>query len=91
MVPEFEAAAFSMQTNQISDIVTTRFGFHVLKLLQKIPPEPIEFEKVKDDIRASLERQEVQEKLLPPFLDKLRAEAKLQYANGAKPPPAAVE
>jgi peptidyl-prolyl cis-trans isomerase C len=91
MVPEFEAAAFSMRTDQISDIVTTRFGFHVIKLLQKIPPEPIEFDKVKDDIRASLERQEVQEKLLPPFLDKLRAEAKLEYANGAKPPPAELE
>jgi peptidyl-prolyl cis-trans isomerase C len=87
MVPEFEAAAFSMETNQISDVVTTRFGYHVIKLLQKIPAEPIEFDKVKADIRTSLERQEVQDVLLPPFLDKLRAEAKLTYTNGAKPPP----
>jgi peptidyl-prolyl cis-trans isomerase C len=88
MVPEFEAAAFSMGTNQISDVVTTRFGYHVIKLLQKIPAEPIEFDKVKDDIRASLERQEVQDKLLPPFLEKLKADAKLEYLNGATPPPA---
>jgi peptidyl-prolyl cis-trans isomerase C len=88
MVPEFEAAAFSMETNQISDIVTTRFGFHIIKLLQKIPPEPIEFEKVQADIRTSLERQQVQDKLLPPFLEKLKMEASLQYLNGAQPPPA---
>jgi peptidyl-prolyl cis-trans isomerase C len=88
MVPEFEAAAFSMEPNQISDVVTTRFGYHVLKLLQKIPAEPIEFDKVQSDIRASLERQEVQDKLLPPFLEKLKAAASLEYLNGAKPPPA---
>jgi peptidyl-prolyl cis-trans isomerase C len=91
MVPEFEAAAFSMATDQISDIVTTRFGYHLIKLLQKIPAEPIEFDKVESDIRASLERQEVQDNLLPPFLDQLRAAAKLQYLNGAKPPPAGLE
>jgi peptidyl-prolyl cis-trans isomerase C len=88
MVPEFEAAAFSMQTNQISDVVTSRFGYHVIKLLQKIPAEPIEFDRVKGDIRDTLERQEVQDKLLQPFLDKLRSDAGLQYLNGAKPPPA---
>lgn len=90
MVPEFEAAAFTMQPNQVSDIVTTRFGFHILKLLQKIPAEPIEFERVEADIRARLEQQQVEKVLLPPFLDKLRKDAKLKYSNGAKPPPAEV-
>jgi len=37
MVPEFESAAFSMSTNQISDIVTTTFGYHIIKLYEKIP------------------------------------------------------
>ncbi len=87
MVPEFEAAAFSMETNQISDVVTTRFGYHILKLLQKIPAEPIDFDKVKDDIRVSLERRQVQDELLPPFLEKLKAAANLEYLNGSKPPP----
>jgi parvulin-like peptidyl-prolyl isomerase len=36
-VPEFKAAAFSLTTNQISDIVTTLFGYHILKLWEKIP------------------------------------------------------
>jgi len=37
MVPEFEAVAFSLTNNQISEVVTTMYGFHVLKLEAKTP------------------------------------------------------
>ena len=37
MVPEFEAAAFSLTNNQISDVITTQFGYHIIKLLDKTP------------------------------------------------------
>ena len=37
MVPPFEAAAFSLTNNQISDAVTTTYGYHIIKLLDKVP------------------------------------------------------
>jgi|ERR1041385_2023612 peptidyl-prolyl cis-trans isomerase C len=37
MMPEFEAAAFALNTNQVSDIVTTPYGYHIIKLYEKLP------------------------------------------------------
>lgn len=35
MVPEFEAAAMSLDTNQLSDIIESEFGFHLIQTLAK--------------------------------------------------------
>ena len=88
MAPEFERAAFALKTNEISDIVTTRFGYHIIKLLERTPSEKLELAKVETDIRDALAREQVQEKLLPEFLAKLKEDAKLRYLNGAQPPTA---
>ena len=88
MVPEFERAAFALNTNQISDIVTTRFGYHIIKLQGRTPAERLELAQVDKDIRDTLTHGQVQEKLLPEFLVKLKDEARLQYLHGAQPPTA---
>src|SRR5437667_6532965 len=85
--PEFESAAFALKTNEISGVVTTAFGYHIIKLYEKMPAQKLELAKVKDDLREGLSRREVQEKLLPDYLKNLKKEANLQYLNGATPPP----
>jgi peptidyl-prolyl cis-trans isomerase C len=83
MVPEFEAAAFSMTTNQISDLVETAFGYHIIKLLGKTPEKKVEFAMVQEQIRDNLLREDV-EKDLPAFISKLREQAEVEILSPGK-------
>jgi len=85
MVMEFEDAAFSMKTNQISAPVETKFGYHIIKLLEKRPSYTVEFAKAQQDIHDYLLEQAA-EKVLPGYLDKIKAAAdvKILDPDGAK-------
>jgi parvulin-like peptidyl-prolyl isomerase len=80
-VPEFEAASFSLGTNQISDIVTTSFGYHIIKMLEKTPPKPIEFEQVAERIKEALTITQM-ERLATNYFANLKKEAGVEVLLG---------
>ena len=54
-VPEFEAAAFALEEpGDISEPVVSRFGVHVIQLLEKTPESPLPFDAVRDRIIDAL-------------------------------------
>jgi len=56
MVPAFDAAVFTMKAGEISDVVKTRFGYHVI-LLEEIKPQATrELTEVRDSITQVLQR-----------------------------------
>lgn len=61
MVPEFEEVAFNMEVGQVSDIVETSFGYHLIKLTDHKDAATVPFEEVKGDIKTHLERVKLQE------------------------------
>ncbi len=58
MVPEFEKYAFSAKPGEISDLVQTDFGFHIIKLEDRKPAADKKLEEVREDIAQILVAQE---------------------------------
>lgn len=74
MLPEIENAVIGMKPGEVSDIVSTPAGFHIIKLEEKIPAKVKPFETVKAAIDDLLYRKKSEERFNQ-WVDELRKNA----------------
>jgi len=72
-VPEFEKAAFSLDKGQISDLIKTQYGFHIIKVIDKETAHTKPLDEVKDQIRTPLLLQKVDQQAAS-IADKMSSE-----------------
>lgn len=85
MVPEFDKAVFAMQTGQVSDLVRTQFGFHIIELTDikgsEIPP----LDEVRDQLVKELKQRQIDDL----YYDQIEQLTNKAYENPGSLQPAA--
>jgi parvulin-like peptidyl-prolyl isomerase len=72
----FAKAAFALKVGEVSDVVQTNLGYHLIKVTDRKPGTPSEFNKIKDEVRELLV-EEVRMKIL----DEQRQTAKVEFSS----------
>ena len=62
MMKPFEDTVFAMKKGDISDVVETEFGYHIIKLTDIKTPKQRSFEEIKPEMEADLKNQQAQRK-----------------------------
>jgi peptidyl-prolyl cis-trans isomerase C len=85
MVKPFADAAFTMKVGEISDLVETEFGYHIIKVTEHRDPNQIAFDNAKTSIIDRLTQQKRQEAARK-YVDSLRQSAKITFPSSPAAP-----
>ena len=83
--PPFEKAAFDLELGQLSDIVETSYGYHIIKKTGQKDASTIPFEEASKSIIMQLVKKQ-QNEFIEEYMEKLKAEADIVYPPGKEPP-----
>lgn len=77
MVPPFEEAAFALKSGEVSDVVETGFGFHLVKQTDRIKAEKVSLATAREKIAAYLKSQKTGE-VVASFIGRAKQDAKIE-------------
>ncbi len=77
MVPEFDKLMFELPIGEVSEPFQTRYGWHIMKVSERDPARPVEFEEVQDEIRNAVEAR-AKNREFGEFLEKAIADVKIE-------------
>jgi peptidyl-prolyl cis-trans isomerase C len=77
MVKPFEDAAFAMKTNEVSGIVETRFGYHIIKVYDKKPEQNLAYADVKDKLSQRMKQEKVEQEANQ-YVNQLKKDSKIE-------------
>jgi parvulin-like peptidyl-prolyl isomerase len=78
MVPEFDQAVFSMNVGDVSDIIETQFGYHIILKTDHEAPREADFDDVREQIRDFI-RHARRGEAMTVYVDELKSKATIEY------------
>jgi parvulin-like peptidyl-prolyl isomerase len=80
MVPSFEEAAFALQEGEISAVVETQFGYHIIKVTGRKDQRQVPFEEIKDQLKQSVMQQKSNTEAMK-WIGELKENATIEMMN----------
>jgi len=76
LVPEFEEICFSLQPGELSEVVKTKFGYHVIMLTERKEPHVKDLSEVRDVVEQAIKRQKKAIRFNE-YVERLKEESKI--------------